>query len=81
MKTPPECNRVIDHGTQQCRGSGEIIAVVKQRMLDRLANIGVGGEMHQGAWPIFFKHHANLLLIGNFALLEWTPFDRPQIAT
>jgi hypothetical protein len=35
--------------------------------------------MHQGAWPIFFKHHANLLLIGNFALLEWTPFDGPQM--
>ena len=50
-----------------------------QRLLDRFSNIGIGGEMHQCAWPIFFEYGAELLRIGNVAMLERAPLDRPNV--
>ena len=70
---------MIDHGLQQLRAPGKIILVIKQRPIDRFCRHRHRRRNASVRVADIFEYGAELLQIGNVAMLERAPFDRPNV--
>jgi hypothetical protein len=73
-------NAVIDHGIEKGECAGDVVVKVLARVLHRLADVGIGGEVNDGAHAVVAKDAVEDGAVANISFDERPPARRPAVS-